>query len=284
MASLRLSVRPNYSKILGLWGELWGELWGDFLDFLNSFVHKEFRKSKKKIFECLSWFISVFPRALSALHSSHTLSLFFHFRLSHSHSPLFPSSFQRLSLIHYATLTKLLILKPEKERSSKRFQRRSFSWQTHFMELCAYKSIQHGTALYKELMNIFWIEYSTLQLSFNEDTRHLNLQGGGLFFHAPLAWIAASGNFTGHSSKDQLWNNKVRAEDQPLLFCSTSFQDQMVRSTYSSFPLSKCCRLISATSWKFHGETIMGMLVIDPGAAGWEGRTLPLCYATPITS
>ena len=146
----------------------------------------------------------MFPRALSALHSSHTLSLFFHFLLSHSHSPLFPSSFQRLSLIHYATLTKILILKPEKERNSKRFQRRSFSWQTHFMELCAYKSIQHGTALYKELMNIFCIEFSTLRLSFNEGTRLSDLQGRGLFFHAPLPSIAASGNLTGHSSKDQL--------------------------------------------------------------------------------
>ena len=56
----------------------------------------------------------------------------------------------------------------------------------------------------------------------------------------------------------------------------------MVRSTYSSFPLSKFCRLISATSWKFHGETIMGMLGIDPGAAGWEAQILPLLYAAPL--
>ena len=54
----------------------------------------------------------------------------------------------------------------------------------------------------------------------------------------------------------------------------------MVISTYSSFPLSKCRQLISATSWKFHGKTIMGTLGIEPGAAGWEAQTLPLCYAS----
>ena len=52
----------------------------------------------------------------------------------------------------------------------------------------------------------------------------------------------------------------------------------MVRLTYSSFPLSKCRRLISATPWSWK---ITGTLGIEPGAAGREARMLPLCYAAP---
>ena len=60
----------------------------------------------------------------------------------------------------------------------------------------------------------------------------------------------------------------------------------MVWSTYSSFPHSKCHRLILPTSrvnfFKYNSsEKFLGTRSFGPGAAGWEARTLPMCYAAP---
>ena len=62
----------------------------------------------------------------------------------------------------------------------------------------------------------------------------------------------------------------------------------MVRSTFSSFPRSKCrlgnIKNDESARINHSSEKLLGTPRIEPGAAGWETRTLPLCYAATPTN